>query len=276
MNNEYMARLSEIANEVRFKIINSIYEAQTGHAGPSLSMVEILVFLYFKHLRIDPKHPNDPARDRFVLSKGHGAPGLYAILAQAGFFPPEILSKLRKNGHPLHGHPKAEALPGVDVSTGSLGQGLSIALGLALGMKRRRMPNRVFCLLGDGELQEGQNWEAMMAASGFQADNLIAIVDRNGLQNDGPTEKIVPLEDLVAKAEAFGWKALRINGHDFSELQRAFDETERRDGRPSFIVADTIKGKGIAYMEGVVKWHHNPIAKDEFESALMELGRNGK
>ncbi|HLL46530.1 MAG TPA: transketolase, partial [Longimicrobiaceae bacterium] len=207
-------------------------------------------------------------------SKGHGAPGLYATLAHAGVLPREELESLRRLGTRLQGHPNARELPGIDASTGSLGQGISIALGLALSFRMDGLPNRVYCVLGDGELQEGQNWEAAMAASALDVPNLIAIVDRNGLQNDGPTESIIPLGDLGAKWRAFGWDAYVVDGHDFHALDAALTAARTGPG-PSVLVANTVKGKGISYMEGVTHWHHHPISDAELAGALEELAEEG-
>ncbi|MBB4636969.1 1-deoxy-D-xylulose-5-phosphate synthase N-terminal domain-containing protein [Longimicrobium terrae] len=264
------AVLRRHAREIRRLTLTSIHQAQTGHAGPSLSMVEILTLLYFRHLRYDPRDPRAEWRDRFVLSKGHGAPGLYATLAHAGVLPREELGSLRRLGTRLQGHPNARDLPGVDASTGSLGQGISIALGMALGFRMDGRSNRVFCILGDGELQEGQNWEAAMAAPALAVPNLVAIVDRNGFQSDGPTESIIPLGDLGAKWRAFGWDVHEVDGHDFHALDAALTAA-RTSPAPSVVVARTIKGKGVSYMEGVTHWHHHPISDPELAAALDEI-----
>ncbi|UXY15803.1 transketolase [Chitiniphilus purpureus] len=262
--------LKTTACAIRRLIIESIYKAQTGHAGPSLSLVEVLTALYFRHLKLRPSDPDDPTRDRLILSKGHAAPVLYATLAQAGFFPVEWLDSLRKLGSPLQGHPNVGLVPGIEASTGSLGQGISISLGLAIGLRRRQLPSRVYCIVGDGELQEGQNWEAMMATAAFKVNNLTVIVDRNGLQNDGATETIMPLGDLSAKVESFGWNTVEINGHDFNQIDQALSAVKIND-RPTMIIAHTIKGKGISFMEGIVKWHHHPISSEEYQHAMAEL-----
>jgi transketolase len=254
--------------------LSAIHAVQTGHAGSSLSTIEILTILYFRRLRMAPTLVDDPSRDRFIMSKGHAAPALYATLAHAGYFPLAELKTLRQLGTRLHGHPVAGDLPGIEFSTGSLGQGLSVAIGLALALRIRRLAAKVVCLVGDGELQEGQNWEALAAASGLRVSNLCCIVDRNQLQNDGPTEKIVPLEDLGARFSAFGWRVRRVDGHDFLALDSALAETEA-GGAPLAIVADTIKGKGVSFMEGSVKWHHHPIDKQQLAIALRELEEPG-
>jgi transketolase len=258
--------------EIRRLVIDAIAHVGTGHAGSSLSMIEILVYLYFHYLSVDPRLPERRDRDRLILSKGHGAPGLYAVLARRGYFPVEELRTLRQLGSRLQGHPTAGALPGIDASTGSLGQGLSIASGLAHGLRLQGIGAQVVCILGDGELQEGQNWEAFLAASRFGLGNLLAIVDRNALQNDGPTEAIMPLDPIVAKGEAFGWRTIEINGHDYEELDAAIAPS-RRSEQPTLIVAQTVKGKGVSFMEGQVKWHHHPISPDERSIALSEIER---
>jgi transketolase len=262
--------LHQRAKRVRRSIVRMIHEVGTGHSGPSLSMVEILVLLYFRHLRVRPSEPSWPNRDRVVLSKGHGAPGLYAVLVEAGYFEHAELSTLRKLGSRLQGHPKADVLPGIDFSTGSLGQGLSVALGIALGMERLRMSSRVFCILGDGELQEGQNWEAAMAAAAFKANRLTAIVDRNGLQGDGRTESVMPLEPLAAKWSAFGWHVQAVPGHDYAALDAALLGAHA-NGKPSVIVAETTKGRGVGFMEGKLEWHHHPIDAQQLASALSDI-----
>lgn len=264
--------LTRRAREIRETTLRAIHAVQTGHPGTSLSMVEILTILFFKHLRYDAGNPAWPERDYFLLSKGHGAPSLYATQAHAGLMPLAEMSTLRALGSRLQGHPNAFDLPCLDFSTGSLGQGLSVAVGLALGFKLQDRTNRVYCVLGDGEMQEGQNWEAMMAAAGLGLGNLVAIVDRNGLQNDGPTESIVPLGDLVAKTQAFGWRTWLIDGHDFDALDRALCAAGQPASAPAMIIAQTTKGKGVSYMEGVVKWHHHPISDEELACAMRDLG----
>ena len=270
MNDFERNKLAETARAIRRLIIQSIYHAKSGHAGPSLSLVEVMTALYFRHMSVEASAHDNPARDRLILSKGHAAPVLYATLAFAGFFSVKLLDTLRAFDSPLQGHPTASLLPGIEVSTGSLGQGLSIGLGLALGLRRKQMGSRVYCVVGDGELQEGQNWEAMMAASAFKADNLTVIVDRNGLQNDGPTEAIMPLGDLRAKAVAFGWDAREVEGHDLEQLDLAL-LAAKTSHCPTMIIARTTKGKGVSFMEGSVKWHHHPISDTEYAQAMSEL-----
>lgn len=262
------AELAQIARKVRCLVLESIHKVGTGHAGTSLSMIELLVYLYFREMNYRADEPHWRLRDRFILSKGHGAPGLYSTMAVAGFLSEEELSTLRRFGSRLQGHPSHAHLPGIDASTGSLGQGLSIGCGMAHAALLKNSPSRVFCILGDGEIQEGQNWEAMMVASSFGLTNLTAIVDRNGLQNDGPTENIIPIDDLARRAESFGWQAYTIDGHDYGQIENALNETALK---PKFIVAETIKGKGVSYMENQVKWHHHPISDDELSLAMSEL-----
>lgn len=259
------------ARSIRERILRSIHHAQTGHAGPSLSMVELLTIIYFKYLRYDPRNPRDPDRDYFILSKGHGAPGLYATLAEAGIMDPAELLTLRRLDSRLQGHPSAHTLPGVDLCTGSLGQGLSLALGLALGWRARSRGNRVYCILGDGELQEGQNWEAAMAAAAYGASAITVLVDRNRLQGDGDTEQVLALGDLAAKWRAFGWETFEVDGHDLEQIDRAIATGQRQETRPAAIVAHTVKGKGVSYMENVTHWHHHPINDRELEIALEEV-----
>jgi transketolase len=265
-------RLTAIALDIRRDVIRSIHAAQTGHAGSSLSMIEILTILYWKYVRFQPSQPLWRDRDYVILSKGHGAPGYYATLAHAGFFDRKELLTLRKHRSRLQGHPSARHLAGVDASTGSLGQGLSISLGLALGSRMDQRPSRVFCILGDGELQEGQNWEAAMAAAAFGLDNLVAIVDRNRLQGDGDTEVVMPLGDVAAKWHAFGWRVWTVDGHDFDELDHALSRALTAEGSPSMIVARTIKGRGVSYMENVMHWHHHPINDADYRQAMIDLG----
>jgi transketolase len=269
------ANLPEIQNtarEARRWIVKMIHEAGSGHPGGSLSAVDILTALYFRVMRHDPGNPLWEDRDRLVLSKGHSAPALYSTLALSGYFEKEELLTLRKLGSRLQGHPSKNKTPGIDMSTGSLGQGLSIAIGMALGARLDRKDYRVYCILGDGESQEGQLWEAAMAASHYKVDNLCAILDRNQLQIDGPTEKIMSLEPLFPKFKAFGWHVIEVNGHDLKELLRAFHEAETYKGKPTIIIANTIKGKGISFMEGSLKFHGKAPSKEELEQALEELG----
>ena len=253
---------------VRRLILEMIHAAGSGHPGGSLSCVEILVALYRVVLHHDPENPAMEARDRFILSKGHGAPALYAVLARCGYFPEEDLATLRRFGSRLQGHPHMQSLRGLDCSTGSLGQGLSIAVGMALGLRLKGNPARVFCLLGDGELQEGSVWEAAMSAPALRLNNLCAVVDDNRVQLDGPTAEVMPVAPLEEKWRAFGWEVLRCPGHDVELLAAAMKETA---GKPRVIIADTVKGKGVSFMEGESLWHGRAPDDRELKEALREV-----
>jgi len=255
--------------ELRRTILGMIHDAGSGHPGGSLSCVEILVLLYHCLMRHDPGNPAWAGRDRFVLSKGHAAPALYAVLADCGYFPVEELSTLRRFGSRLQGHPHMQSLPGLDCSTGSLGQGLSIASGMALGLRLRGSSARVYCLLGDGELQEGSVWEAIMSAPALGLSNLTAIVDNNGVQLDGCTSDIVPVEPLVEKWRAFGWNVRRCAGHDLDAMMQAISGIMTG---PSVLIADTVKGRGVSFMEGDCSWHGRAPDDGELAEALSELG----
>jgi transketolase len=269
-----MAALQARARAIRKGIITSTTAANSGHPTSSLSAVEILVALYFGgYLRYDPKNPNKPERDRFILSKGHAAPLLYAVLAEAGYFPKDMLATLRKLGSPLEGHPNMRRLPGVEASTGSLGQGLSIGVGQALAARLDGRDARVFVLLGDGEIEEGQVWEAVMSAHKFKLDNLVAIVDQNGYQQTGPTAEVLDLRPLPPKWEAFGWFAQEIDGHDLTQVLAAFDKAAQTKGKPSVIVARTVKGYPIQNLLTSDPNHHGkPLTKEEAEKALALIG----
>jgi transketolase len=264
--------LSDKALAVRRHIIRMIYHAKSGHPGGSLSATDILVTLYFKYLRHDPKNPGWLERDRFVLSKGHAVPALYAVLAECGYFPVEELLTLRKINSRLQGHPDAKKTPGIEASTGSLGQGLSIAVGMALASRLDGGKYRVYAMIGDGESESGQIWEAGMAAAHFKLDNLTVFLDRNNLQIDGCTENIMCLEPLARKWEAFGWHVIEINGHDFRQIANAIEESWKVKGKPAMIIARTVKGKGVSFMENNVAFHGKPPNKDEAERAMKELG----
>lgn len=270
MNSNELAR---IANNMRIDIVRSIASAGSGHPGGSLSCIDILAVLYFGGvLDHDPTDPGKPDRDRFILSKGHAAPALYAALAHAGYFPVEELASLRKLGSRLQGHPDSNLLPGVEVSTGSLGQGLSISAGMACGLKLDGSPATVFTVLGDGECQEGQVWEAAMFAAHRSLDNLVAIVDRNGLQIDGPCEDVCDLGDVRAKFEAFGWDAREVDGHDLDALRAALLEAKAsRAGKPHALVARTVKGKGVSFMENSCGWHGKAPNAEQLADALDDL-----
>jgi len=267
------AELVERARAVRRHIITSTRDGKSGHPGTSLSCTDILVALYFAHLRHDPRRPDWPERDRFVLSKGHGAPALYGVLAEAGYLDPAELSTLRKVNSRLQGHVDMHKVPGIEASTGSLGHGLAIAHGMALSLRLDHNPGRVYALLGDGECQEGEVWEAAMAAAHYKTGNLTAIIDRNGLQIDGPTEEVMALGDVGDKFRAFGWRVLTIDGHDFDQILGALKEAASNPlvAPPTCIVAKTVKGKGVSFMENVVKWHGTAPSPEEAEVALKEL-----
>jgi len=259
------------AREFRKTILRIITQAGSGHPGGSLSAIDILTALYFHHLRVDPKRPQWPDRDRFVLSKGHGCPAWYVVLAARGFFDPSHLWTLRQIGSPLQGHPDMTRTPGVDISTGSLGVGFSAAIGMALAGKRDGRPYRVYAMLGDGECQEGAVWEGAMFAAHQGLDNLTAIVDRNGLQQTGPTEERVRLDPLAEKWRAFGWDVQEIDGHDMAAVVGALARAGSATGRPAAIVARTVKGKGVSFVEGVVGFHGKALTADELTRALAEL-----
>jgi transketolase len=263
-------RLEGISRKIRWDVVKMIGLAGSGHPGGSLSCVEILVCLYFYKMRHRPKDPGWALRDRFVLSKGHAAPTLYAVLAHAGYFPREELWKLRKLGSMLQGHPDSKTTPGVEISTGSLGQGLAAANGMALGLRLEGIDARVYCVIGDGESQEGEIWEAAMLASHYHIDHLTTILDHNGLQIDGACCEVMDLGDIAAKWRAFGWDVQEIDGHDVLQICRALDRAEGA-GRPSMIIAHTVKGKGVSFMENVVDFHGKAPTLEELEKALKEL-----
>ncbi|HDM22556.1 MAG: transketolase [Methanomicrobia archaeon] len=268
---ERTKKLEEIALKIRRHIIREIYEAGSGHPGGSLSATEIITALYFYIMRHNPHNPKWEDRDRFVLSKGHSCPALYAALAESGYFDVKELLTLRKLGSRLQGHPSIKT-PGIDICTGSLGQGLSIAVGMALGARIDRKLYRVFVLMGDGELQCGEVWEAAMAAANYRLDNITAIVDRNRLQIDGNTEKIMSLEPLSFKFKAFGWHVTEINGHNFNEIIDAIENGFKIKGKPKVVIAHTVKGKGVSFMEGSVAFHGKPPNDEQFKIAMKELG----
>lgn len=269
---EDIQRLEGMAQGIRRHVVTMIHNAGSGHPGGSLSATDIMVALYFGVMNHRPEEPRWPDRDRFVLSKGHAAPALYACLAEVGYFPVDELGTLRQIGSRLQGHPDMCKTPGVEASTGSEGQGLSMGLGMALAGKLDRKSYNVYVMIGDGENDCGQVWEAAMAASFFKMDNLIAILDRNKLQLDGPTDKIMSLEPLADKWRAFGWEVIEIGGHDFKELHNAFEKAKHTKGRPSIIIAHTIKGKGVSFMEGAVGFHGKAPDEDQLKQALEELG----
>jgi transketolase len=275
VNNKDIDFLKEKARVLRIEILKMLTEAGSGHTGGSLSAADIVVALYFYKMKHKPLDPKWRERDRFILSKGHAAPLLYAALALSGYFDKPVLKTLRKLGSPLQGHPCSKKLPGVEISTGSLGQGLSIANGIALGLKLDGLSSRVYCLLGDGEIQEGQVWEAAMTASHYKLDNLCAVIDNNGLQIDGHCYDVMSIEPIVNKWTAFGWHVIDINGHDMEAIVDAFNEAETVKMKPTMIVARTIKGKGISFFEGKVQYHGITPTHEELEMALKELEKNG-
>ena len=271
MDDKTLKSLKERAKAIRKHVLRMTTEACSGHPGGSLSAIDIITTLYFYKMRHKPESPEWEDRDRFVLCKGHAAPALYATLAELGYFPQEELIKFRHINSFLEGHPCRKRVPGVDVSTGSLGQGLSVACGIAAGGKLDKKPFRVYALMGDGENQEGQVWEAAMAASHYKLDNLTAIIDRNGLQIDGLTENVMALEPLEVKWAAFGWNVIRINGHEVGEIAAALDNAERTKGKPTIIIANTTKGKGVSFMEGIREFHGKPLSPEQLCEALREL-----
>ena len=269
--------LQRAANEIRKGIVTSTHAAKAGHPGGSLSAAEIFAYLYFEELNIDPKNPKKPDRDRFVLSKGHTAPGLYSTLAQRGFFPVEDLKTLRHTGSYLQGHPDMKKVPGVDMSTGSLGQGISAAVGMALAAKLRGDSYRVYTLLGDGEIQEGEVWEASMMAGHRKLDNLVVIVDNNNLQIDGSIEEVNSPYPIDKKFEAFNFHVINVaDGNDFEQLAAAFAEARTVKGMPTAIIAKTLKGKGVSFMENSVDWHGQAPNDEQYAQAMAELEKAGE
>lgn len=261
--------LKNKSTELRRDVLTMINQAKSGHPGGSLSMMEIIVSLYYCKMRIDPTNPTDPNRDRFVLSKGHAAPALYAVLADRGYFPKDELKGFRQLGSHLQGHPDKKKLAGVDASTGSLGQGVSIATGMALGAKRQNNDVKVYTILGDGELQEGQVWEAAMAAAHYKLDNLTVIIDNNGLQIDGSNDEVMGLGNIADKYSTFGFHVIEVDGNDIEELLAALDV--KTEGQPKCIVAHTVKGKGVSFMENQVDWHGKALSDEQLDQALFEL-----
>jgi transketolase len=264
--------LQQIANRLRTDIINMLCASQSGHPGGSLSACEILSVLYFKEMNIDPKNPKMENRDRFVLSKGHGAPVLYAALAERGYFSKEELKSLRKTSSMLQGHPDMKGTPGVDMSTGSLGQGLSAACGIAKAAKISKDDYRVFALIGDGESQEGLIWEAAMFASHYKLDNLTVFLDHNGLQIDGTNEEIMNIEPIDQKFEAFGWNVIKIDGHSIDEIIESIEKARSLKDKPTVIIAKTTKGKGVSFMENMCDWHGSAPSEEQKDQAVDELG----
>jgi len=276
MANPDVAKLETIAREGRVQILRMLTHAGSGHPGGSLSVIDILTDLYFNRLRLDPARPQWEDRDRFILSKGHCVPAQYFCMAKAGFFPMDRVVTLRKLGSPLQGHPDRVALPGIEAATGSLGQGISVAVGMALGLKLSGKAARVYCVLGDGETQEGQVWESLMSAPKLGApahhlDNLSVILDYNGIQLDGFVKKILDLEPVTDKLKSFGWPVLEVNGHDIAQVDKALDQAEATKGAPTFIVAHTVKGKGVSFMENDPEWHGKAPKPEEAVRAIREI-----
>ena len=267
--------LQAICKDVRADIVKMTAAAGSGHPGGSLSSVELLTALYFNVLNHRPEEPNWPDRDRFILSKGHVCPVLYSVMARTGYFPVEELMTLRKFGSRLQGHPNVKALPGLESSSGSLGQDLSIANGLALAAKLNNKSYRVYCLMGDGELQEGQIWEAAMTAPHYGLDNVCAIVDYNNLQIDGKCDEVMGINPLAKKWESFNWHVIEIDGHDLAQVLKAYEEAANHKEQPSVIIAHTTKGKGVSFMENVAGWHGKAPNKEELEKALQEIYGGG-
>jgi len=268
--------LQKTANEIRKSIVTAVHSAKSGHPGGSLSAADIFTYLYFEEMNVDPANPKMENRDRFVLSKGHTAPGLYATLAEKGFFPKEDLVTLRHTGSYLQGHPDMKHIPGVDMSSGSLGQGLSCAVGMALAGKLGQKDYRVYALCGDGEIQEGQVWEAAMFAGHRKLDNLVVIVDNNNLQIDGSVEEVCSPYPIDKKFEAFNFHVINVDGNDFDELDRAFKEARATKGMPTAIVAHTVKGKGVSFMENSVGWHGKAPNDEEYAIAMEDLRKAGE
>ena len=266
--------LRKIANDIRISIIETVYNAKSGHPGGSLSCADILTVLYFNQMNINPEKPNAEGRDRFVLSKGHCSPALYSVLARKGYFDKEELKTFRKIGSNLQGHPDMNKVPGVDMTTGSLGQGLSSAVGMAIASKMDSAGCRVYCLIGDGEIDEGQIWEAAMTASNKKLDNLCVILDNNGLQLETNIDEILDPTSLHDKFSSFGFNVIECDGHNINNLIDAFDSAKQKKGMPSVIIARTIKGKGVSFMENQIEWHGKAPSEEEYNKALEELNSN--
>ena len=271
MNNDKILELKRIATDIRIGVIEAVHSAKSGHPGGALSSADILACLYFSELRINPETPDDPNRDRFVLSKGHSCPGLYSAMALKGYFDKEELKKFRHLGSAVQGHPDMKSIRGIDMSAGSLGQGFSCACGMALAGKIDKKDYRVYSIIGDGESQEGQIWEAIMFASHYKLDNLCLIIDNNGLQIDGRVKDVMNTMPYASKLKAFGWNVISIDGHDISQILDAFDSARATKGKPTVIVAKTIKGKGVSFMEDQASWHGKAPNDEEYEKAMGEL-----
>lgn len=272
MNNTEKQELTKIANKIRLDIIEQVHSAKSGHPGGSLSITDVMAYLYFKEMNIDPDNPEKADRDRFVLSKGHTCPALYATLAERGFFSVDILPTFRSLDSILQGHPDMKHIPGVDMSSGSLGQGISAACGMALSAKIDKKDIRVYAVLGDGEVAEGQVWEAFMFASHYKLSNLCAVIDRNGLQIDGKCEDVMSSAPLEDKMKAFGFNVIVIDAHDFDMIEDAFAKAKAEKNKPTVIIADSVKGKGVSFMENSVSWHGKAPDDAQYETAVKELG----
>ena len=265
--------LKKIAIEVRKEIIEAVYSAKSGHPGGALSCADILTVLYFNQMNIDEKKPNDPNRDRLILSKGHAAVALYSVLAEKGYFPKEELKNFRKLGSKLQGHPDMKKLPGIDMTTGSLGQGLSAGVGMAIASKMDKAGCKIYCILGDGEIEEGQVWEALTTASKNNLDNLCVILDNNNLQIDGEIDKVGGMNNITEKFLSFGFNVVNINGHNIDEIIDGITTAKQTKGKPTIIIAKTVKGKGVSFMENKVSWHGKAPSKEEYELAIEELNK---
>ena len=263
--------LKKIATDVRIGILDAVYNAKSGHPGGALSSADLLTCLYFSELNVDPAHPEDENRDRFVLSKGHSCPGYYAVLAEKGYFNKSELTSFRHTGGLLQGHPDMKTIKGVDMSAGSLGQGFSVACGMALGAKLDGKVYRTYCILGDGESQEGQVWEAITFAAHYKLDNLCLIIDNNGLQIDGKVKDVMNIMPYSTKLKSFGWHVINIDGHNYDEILKAFEEAKTVKGKPTAIVAKTVKGKGVSFMENQAGWHGKAPNKEQYDCAIAEL-----
>ena len=273
ITDETIRDLKEKANNIRKSVVEAVYSANSGHPGGSLSAADILTVLYFNHMNIDPKDPKNENRDRFVLSKGHASPVLYATLAERGFFDKEEIKTFRKLGSMLQGHPDMKGVPGVDMTTGSLGQGLSAANGMALASKLDEKGYRVYALLGDGEIQEGQIWEAAMTSSHYKLDNICVIVDNNNLQIDGNVSDVMNIHPIDKKFESYGFEVFTVNGNDIDELISVFEKAKTVKGKPTAIIAKTVKGKGVSYMENQAGWHGKAPKEEEYKIAMEELNK---
>ncbi|MBQ8746425.1 MAG: transketolase [Clostridia bacterium] len=272
MDKQRKTELAEIARRVRVGIIEAVYSAQSGHPGGSLSIADVLTYLYFEEMNVDPAKQDDPNRDRFVLSKGHCAPGLYSVLAQRGYIPVEDLKTFRKTTSYLQGHPDRKHTPGVEMTSGSLGQGVSVAAGMALAAKIDNADRRVYAILGDGESEEGQVWEAAMFAGHYHLDNLCFILDLNGLQIDGSLDQVMDPRPHDEKFRAFGWNVITVNAHDFDELEAAFKAARACKGKPTIIIQNSVKGKGVSFMENDCGWHGKAPNTEQYEIAMKDLG----